>query len=62
MTASELTVIVKDDEKTLSTKFLLYEEYKVDEYDPVIQDCIQQVLKNFDAEPTDVIVKITFSL
>lgn len=55
---SELTVCVKDEEKTLRKKFLLYEEYTVSEYDAVIKKCIDETLENFDGEPIDIIVTI----
>lgn len=56
--SSELTVVIKDDEKTLRTKFLVYESYQVDSQDPIVQKYVNQCLKNFDGTPTDVIVKI----
>jgi hypothetical protein len=59
---SELTVSVKDEEKTLKKKFLLYDSYQVDENDPVIKDCIDQVLKNFAGEPDRITVKINMYL
>lgn len=59
---SELTVIIKDDEKTLRTKYLLYDTYQVDEHDPIIKDCIEKTLENFDGEPSNVIVNIKMEI
>jgi len=59
---SEITVIVKDDEKTLRSKYLIYEQYQVDEHDPVIKNCIAQTVANFNAEPTDINVKINLEI
>ncbi len=56
--SSELTVVIKDDEKTLRTKYIVYEPYSVDEQDPVIKKYVEQCIRNFDGTPTDVIVKI----
>ena len=39
---SELTVVVKDEEKNLRKKFLIYETYTVDENDPTIKNCIEE--------------------
>lgn len=59
---SELTVTIKDEEKSLTKKFLVYETYTTDENDPIIKDAIDQTLKNFDAEPSNVIVKIKLEI
>ena len=59
---SELTVAIKDDEKTLRTKYLLYEIYTTDENDPIIKDCIQKTLDNFDGEPSDITVTIKLEI
>jgi hypothetical protein len=55
---SEITVIIKDEEKTLRKNFLIYESYSVHESDPIIKSCIDDVLKNFSSEPKDINVKI----
>jgi hypothetical protein len=59
--SSELTVIAKDDEKTLRFKHLIYETYSADMNDPTIQRCINESLKNFLGTPTDIQVKISMS-
>ncbi len=56
--SSELTITIKDDEKRLSKKFLLYEIYTVSDEDLIIRACINETLKNFDGEPSDISVKI----
>jgi len=55
---SEITIVVKDSEKTLRKKFPVYERYEVNDSDPVIRSCIKEVLENFDGEPDIVQVKI----
>lgn len=55
---SELTVTIKDEEKTLKTKNLIYDTYTTDENDPVIKECIERTLENFDGEPIDITVNI----
>lgn len=59
---SELTVTIKDEEKSLRTKYLIYDEYTVDENDPIIKDCIEKTLDNFDGEPSDIIVNIKMEI
>lgn len=59
---SEVVVTIKDEEKTLRTKYLVYENYSVSEDDPIIKDCIQKTLENFDGEPNNISVKITMEL
>ena len=62
MSFSELSVTIKDDEKRLTKKFTIYETYAVDEYDPIIKDCIKETLENFDGKPDSVKVSITMEL
>jgi hypothetical protein len=57
---SEITVIIKDEEKTLKKKFLIYDPYQVSQEDPTIKNCIEETLKNFAGEPAKITVKIHF--
>lgn len=59
---SELTVTIKDEEKTLRTKYLSYDKYSIDENDPYIQQCIDETRKNFQGEPKDVYVSIRMDI
>lgn len=59
---SEITVIVKDEERTLRQKYLQYELYAVDQHDPVIKSCIDQTLNEFQGEPDSVQVKISVEI
>ncbi len=55
---SELTVTIKDEEKTLKNKFLLYDLYSVHSEDPIIKSCISKSLEGFQGVPTDVKIRI----
>ncbi len=55
----ELTVIVKDEERTFKQKFLEYEAFTVDENDPLLRARVSEVLKSFNGAPEDVIIKIS---
>lgn len=55
---SELTVILKDSDRTYRQKFLLYETYSVSDDNQVIQHCIDEAKKNFDGEPETTQIKI----
>ena len=59
---SEISVTIKDDEKSLTKKFLEYEKYNVDEEDPIIKKAIEETLSNFDGEPSDIVVKIKIEI
>ena len=56
---AELTVSIKDEEKTLKKKFLIYDPFHVSEDDPTIKDCINETLKNFSSEPSNIKVRIS---
>lgn len=62
VTASTITVTIKDDEKTLNAKYLVYQDYSINVNDPVISMCIAQTLKSFEGEPNEVRVRINLSL
>lgn len=55
---NELTVILKDSDRTYRQKFLVYESYTVSDEDPVILSCIDKAKENFDGEPDEIQVKI----
>jgi len=59
---SVITVTVKDEEKRLSSKSLIYDSYCVHPDDPVIKDCIARALKDFNADPTDIRLKISLEV
>lgn len=59
---TELTVIVKDSEKTLRKKFPVYEVYQCDPNDQIIKNCVEETLVNFGAEPEHIEVKITMDI
>lgn len=55
---NELTVILKDSDRTYRQKFLIYENYSVSEDDSVIRMCIEEAKKNFEGEPENIQIKI----
>lgn len=55
---SELTVILKDSERTYRQKFLIYEIYGVSCEESVILRCIDEAKKNFNGEPEHIQIKI----
>ena len=55
---SELTVILKDAERTYRQKFLIYDDYCPDAEDATIKRCISEAKKNFEGEPETIQIKI----
>ena len=55
---NELTVILKDSDRTYRQKFLIYETYSVSADERVILRCIEEAKKNFEGEPESVQIKI----
>jgi hypothetical protein len=55
---TELTVILKDSERTYKQKFLCYETYSVEAGDPLIMSFIEQAKKGFNGEPEEIQIKI----
>lgn len=54
----ELTVILKDSERTLRTKSLEYEDFTMSLTDPLILDRIQIAKKDFTGEPEDITISV----
>lgn len=54
----ELTVILKDSERTYRQLFLIYDDIKVDPNDLIIKNCIEEAMKNFQGEPESINIKI----
>lgn len=59
---SELSITVKNEEKRQTTKHLIYELYTVHEEDPIIKDLMDAAVKEFNATPDSVKVKITMEV
>lgn len=57
---SELTIILKDENRTYKHKSLVYQPFIISENDPIILNAILEAKKNFDGEPEDIIVKVSF--
>ncbi len=55
--ATELTITIKDDERTHKTKHLLYVNYSLQSDDPLIKELIGKALQEFKGEPTDIKVR-----
>lgn len=59
---SELTVIVKNEEKRQTTKHLIYDIFTVDEEDPTIKDLVERAVKQFNDEVDDVRIRISMDV
>jgi hypothetical protein len=55
----EITVTIKNDEKKLTHKHLVYEDIRADTEDPIIKEFIDRALKEFDAPAETIRVKIS---
>lgn len=55
---SELTVILKDSERTYRQKFLMYNVFSVHDRDEEILRCIIEAKRNFEGEPEEINIKI----
>ena len=55
---TEITVILKDSERTYRHKFIMYETYYAAHDDPIIISCIEEAKKYFLNEPETIQVKI----
>ena len=56
--AKELTIVLKDEEKRMTHKFLIYEDLSVSYQDDTIRKCINEAKKSFDGQPDSIVIKI----
>ncbi len=59
---SVLKVIVKNDERSMTYKHNLYDDYTVSQDDPLIKRLIDDALKHFGEQPDDVQIKISMTV
>jgi hypothetical protein len=59
---SELTVILKDSERTYRQKFLMYNPYTMTYDDPQILQCINDAKQNFQGEPEDIRIRASMEI
>lgn len=62
---AEVTVTVKNEEKTLKMNHLIYEEFTASEDDPIIQNLIRETHKQFSIngeDSTDIKVRINIQV
>lgn len=60
---TELVVTIRDAEKRKLTKeFLLYQPFQWEENDPVINQCVKELLEEFKGEADDIKIKATMVL
>ena len=58
----DVTIKVRDDEQTLTQKFLVHEEgLKLSHDDPGLTKMVNDTIANFKGNPTDVVVKIKYT-
>lgn len=60
--SSEITVVLKDEKRTMRHKFLIYEAYAFEQCDPVISNCIEEAKKDFSGDVETIEVKASMVL
>lgn len=60
----ELTVILKDSERSYRQKFLIYEDLLIsaNQQDPSIEAALKEAKGNFSGQPEEITIKITMEL
>ncbi len=59
---SEISVVVRNEEKRQTTKHLIYDEFSVNVEDPVIAGLINDAVKEFGSSPDSVRIKISIEV
>ena len=59
---SELSITVKNEEKRQTTNHLIYENYTVNEEDPIVKELIDQAVKEFNASVDAISIKISMEV
>lgn len=61
-TVTELIVIIKNSESTYRQKFLCYDAYELQPYNPWVQSCITEAKDNFKGEAEEIRVKASLEI
>lgn len=59
---AEIAVIIKDDERTMTQKFLEYSPFSISDDDETLNNYIKKAIEEFPGEPDDVKVRITIQV
>jgi len=59
MSSIEVTIIMKDSERTYKHKFLEYNPFSLDVSDHTVRRMIEEAKKNFTGTPEDIVLKTT---
>jgi hypothetical protein len=62
MSVIEVTVVLKDSERTYRQKFLHYDELLLSVASDAILQCIKEAQENFQGIPDDVIIKTSMTV
>lgn len=60
--AAEITVTVKNEEKTLKTEHLVYETFECHEDDALLKGLVKETVKQFNAEPEHIKIRINLTV
>ena len=56
---SEITVILKSDDSTFKKQFLCYDEFRIDETDPILRNMLAEAKKEFKLTPDEITIRIS---
>ena len=56
-----VTLTLRDDEKTLKTKQLVYQDFSISHDDPLLSSMIENLEKEFVGKPTDCYFNIKYT-
>jgi hypothetical protein len=60
--ATEISVRIKTDDKRMTKKFLVYDEYHLDTHDPIIERFLSETIKEFGDTDQEKDITITAKL
>lgn len=55
----EVTIILKNEERSYREKFLVYDDFQMDAEHPVLRECLDKARANFVCEPDDIAIKVS---
>ena len=58
---TEITITLKDAERTFKEKFVLYDKVMMTLDCPILQACVEKAKEGFKGNPTEILVKATAS-
>lgn len=58
----EVTVSIKNSEQTYKEKFLIYDNFSLDQNDPIVKNCVEEAISHFKGEIEKIVLRVRMDI